>query len=201
MATAMWDHFSKISRYATYLLAGGLFVRRVLEISQRRRCAAWSAARLSSVAAGTSDGCQHLDVVVPMYQEQAIAADTDDYWRRLVQTVEVDEVLFVTTAKEDDIGWPTTEALLGAALAQTSEPRLGLLHCTTVTRFRAAQLNSAVTHARNRHCDAERGRKDVWIGVYNADSRPAASTFPELRHRVSSDKNTRAYQQLADYVV
>jgi hypothetical protein len=184
-----------------YLLAAGLLMRRVVEISQVRRCATWSAARLSSVPAGTSDGCQYLGVVVPMYQEQEIAEDTVDYWHRLVQTVEVDEVLFVTTAKEDDSGRPTTHVLLAAALAQANEPRLKLLHCTTVTRFRAAQLNFAVSDARNRHCDDGCGTTGVWIGVYNADSRPAASTFHELRHCVSSGKNARAYQQLADYVV
>src|SRR5260370_31867077 len=101
MATATWHRLSKISRYAMYLLAAGLLMRRVVEISQVRRCATWSAARLSSVPAGNSDGCQYLGVVVPMYQEQEIAEDTVDYWHRLVQTVEVDEVLFVTTAHED----------------------------------------------------------------------------------------------------
>src|SRR5467141_3329967 len=100
MATATWHRLSKTSRYAMYLLAGGLFVRRVVEISQERRCAAWSAARLSSVGASNSGGCQYLGVAVPMYQEQEIAESTVDYWRRQVQTVEVDEVLFVTTAKE-----------------------------------------------------------------------------------------------------
>jgi hypothetical protein len=148
-----------------YLLAGGLFVRRVAEIGQERRCAVWSAARLSSVGASNSGGCQYLGVVVPMYQEQEIAESTVDYWRRQVQTVEVDEVLFVTTAKEDDRGRPTTQALLAAALAQANELQLKLLHCTTVTRFRAAQLNLAVSDARNRHCDAECGSTSVWIGV------------------------------------
>ena len=201
MATATWHRFSRVSRYATYLLAGGLFVRRMVEISQRRRCAAWSTARLSSVATGAGDGCHGLVIVVPMYREQEIASDTVDYWRRLAQVVEVDEVLFVTTAKEDDGGRQTTHALLAAALAEANEPRLRLLHCVTVARFRAAQLNLAVSDVRNRHCDGERGSTDVWIGVYNADSRPATSTFREFRHRVSSDEDTRAYQQLADYVV
>src|SRR5437588_11538965 len=104
MATATRHRFSRVSRYATYLLAGGLFVRRMVEISQGRRCAVWSAARLSSIATGAVDGCHGLVIVVPMYQEQEIAADTVDYWRRLAQLVEVDEVVFVTTAKEDDSG-------------------------------------------------------------------------------------------------
>ncbi len=136
-----------------------------------------------------------------MYQEQQIAENAAGYWRTLVQTAEVDEVMFVTTAKELDTGRPTTQALLAAALAQAREPRLKLLHCTTVNRFRAAQLNLAVSDSRDRYCGGESGEADVWIGVYNADSRPEGSTFRELRQCARSGKDTRAYQQLARYVV
>jgi hypothetical protein len=140
-------------------------------------------------------------VVVPMYQEQQIAGDAVGYWHALVQTAEVEEVMFVTTAKEDDSSRPTTHALLAAALAEVQEPRLKLLQCCTVTRFRAAQLNLAVSDARSRYCRGESGTAGVWIGVYNADSRPEASTFDELRQYARSGKDTRAYQQLVHYVV
>jgi hypothetical protein len=183
------------------LLAAGLLARRVVEIVQGRRCTAWSAARRSSVAVDNSDGSQHLVVVVPMYQEQQIAEDAAGYWRTLVQTAEVDEVMFVTTAKELDTGRPTTQALLAAALAQVREPRLKHLHCTTVSRFRAAQLNLAVSDVRDRYCRCESGAAGVWIGVYNADSRPEVSTFRELRQCARSGQGTRAYQQMARYVV
>src|SRR5260370_5745182 len=109
--------------------------------------------------------------------------------------------MLVTTAKELATGRPTTQALLAAALAQAREPRLKVLHCITVNRFRAAQLNLAVSDSRDRYCGGESGEADVWIGVYNADSRPEGSTFRELRQCARSGKDTRAYQQLARYVV
>src|SRR6266567_470982 len=201
MAMATRHRYSSISRYVTYLFAAGLFARRAVEVVQGRRCTAWSVARRSSVAADHSDGCGHLVVVVPMYQEQQIAGDTVAYWRTLVQTAEVDEVTFVTTAKEVDTGQSTTQALLAEALAHVGESRLRHLHCTTVTRFRAAQLDLAVSDARDRYCRGESGRAGVWIGVYNADSRPESSTFRELRQCTHLWKETRAYQQLARYVV
>src|SRR5260370_8228616 len=100
--------------------------------------------------------------------------------------------MLVTTAKELDPGRPTTQALIAAALAQAREPRLKLLHCTTVNRFRAAQLNLAVSDSRDRYCGGESGEADVWIGVYNADSRPEGSTFPGFRQSAPPRNDTRA---------
>jgi hypothetical protein len=202
MATVTWHRFSAACRYATYLFAAGLLARRSVEIAELRRCAVWSTGRRFSVAADSSgDGYHHLIVVVPMYQEQQIATEAVRYWQSLVQTAEVDEVIFVTTAKEPGNGLLTTHTLLASALEQAREPKLRLLHCTTVTRFRAAQLNLAVSDARKRYCDDDSRATGVWIGVYNADSRPESSTFRELRQCAGSGKDSRTYQQLADYVV
>ncbi|MGH8900435.1 MAG: glycosyltransferase [Egibacteraceae bacterium] len=120
-----------------------------------------------------------------------------------MREAEVDEVLFVTTAKEDGEGERSTYPLLQAALAQGAQnaPQLRLLHCTVIGRFRAAQLNLAVHDVRERYCRDGAGASRVWIGVYNADSRPQASTFGELRERAKAEKDTRLYQQLVDYVV
>jgi len=201
MGMATRHRYSSISRRATHLFAAGLLARRAAETVQGRRCTAWSDARRSSVAADNGDGSGRLVVVVPLYQEQQIAGDAVAYWRTLVQTAEIDEVIFVTTAKELDAGQPTTQALLAEVLARAPESRLRHVHCTTVTRFRAAQLNLAVSDARDRYCCGESGEAGVWIGVYNADSRPQASTFRELRQCARLWKETRAYQQLARYVV
>lgn len=195
------NRFSSFGRYASFLLAAGLLARRVVEIDQRRRCTAWRAGRRSSVATSNNDGCRHLAILVPMYQEQEITADTVSYWHMMVQRAEIDEVVFVTTRKEDGIGEPTTRAMLTRALAQANERRLKIVHCTTIARFRAAQLNLAVGDIRDRCCDSESGTAGVWIGVYNADSRPEASSFRELRQRALSSTNTRAFQQLVDYVL
>jgi hypothetical protein len=203
MASGTWHRSSRIARHAALVLAGALLLRRLTEISQTRRCARWSAERLSSVAPShAGDQRDHLICIVPMYHEQQIVADAVACWTSLVQAGGVDEVLFVTTAKEEDDGQRSTRALLASALAQpaSAEPRLRLTHCATVDRFRAAQLNLAVTEARER-CGSEQGSSRSWIGVYNADSRPLASTFAELQQRARAERDTRAFQQLADYVI
>jgi hypothetical protein len=203
MASGTWHRSSGIARYAALILAGSLLLRRLTEITETRRCASWSAARLSSVAPPNAEEQRvHLVCIVPVYHEQQIVSDAVACWKSLVQAGGVDEVLFVTTAKEEDDGQRSTRALLASALDQmaSGEPRLRLAHCVAVDRFRAAQLNLAVSEARGRF-GSEPGSSRLWIGVYNADSRPQVSTFSELQQRARAQPDTRAYQQLADYVV
>jgi hypothetical protein len=164
---------------------------------------AWSGRRL----AGVSTGPQPASAVVcavPMYLEQEIAGETVRFWHQLVSEADIDEVVFVTTAKERPVGRPSTRELVEAELAafgdQEGAARLRLLHCREEARFRAPQLNLAADHARQRHAPGS-DEPRVWLGVYNADSRPHASTFGELRARACEEPGTRVFQQLVDYVV
>jgi hypothetical protein len=203
MVSGTWRRLSRVARCAALVLAGGLLLRRATEISESRRCAGWSAARMADVTPPDAGGPRDdLVCVVPMYHEQEVAADAVACWHALVQAGGVDEVLFVTTAKEEPEGQRSTHAVLESALARTApgDPRLSLVHCTAIDRFRAAQLNQAVSEARERH-GGDVSSSRVWIGVYNADSRPQASTFRELPHRARAEPYTRVYQQLADYVI
>jgi hypothetical protein len=203
MASATLLRLPEVARRATLLLAGGLMLRRAAEIVAARRCARWSALRLSSIPEGDGgDRRDRLVCVVPMYREQELAEPTVAFWHSLARDAELDEVLLVTTAKEDGEGERSTHALLSAALAQLTPggPRLRLLRCASADRFRAAQLNLAVSEARqqlNGGADSSR----IWVGVFNADSRPRPSAFAELRQRAIVEPGTRVYQQLADYVV
>lgn len=140
--------------------------------------------------------------VVPMFQERDLAEDTVRFWRRLVQDKAVDAVVLVTTAKESDEAGPTTHTLLQKALAGdgSDHEAVVLLHCQEVHRYRAAQLDLAVDWARERFA-ADAGREGLWIGVYNADSRPEPQTFEELRVRIAAEPGVRLFQQLVDYVI
>ncbi|MGH3901295.1 MAG: hypothetical protein ACRDTA_24205 [Pseudonocardiaceae bacterium] len=138
-----------------------------------------------------------------MYFEQAVAVDTVRFWHQLALQIDVDEVVFATTAKEELRDESSTHELIESVLAGLREQpaRLRLLKCRDVTRFRAAQLNMAVEHARQHFVTTGTDKTKIWIGVYNADSRPHASTFVELKDLLSVEPNTRMYQQLVDYVV
>jgi hypothetical protein len=137
-----------------------------------------------------------------MYLEQDIAADTVRFWHALLTQADiaVDEVLFVGTAKEQATSGPSTQELVETELAALGDHggQLRLLHCEQATRFRASQLDLAVSDARQRHTAAD---TTLWVGVYNADSRPQPETFTELRHRLRTEPEARVFQQLVTYVV
>ena len=139
-----------------------------------------------------------------MYQEQDLAADTVRFWHELAGRKLFDQVLLVTTAKETPPQQGvTTRDLVEAELARlAADPDdIALLHCEQVTRFRASQLNLAVEHARSRFASEAGDPANIWIGVYNADSRPSAETFIELADQVATEQHVRLFQQLVDYVV
>jgi len=137
-----------------------------------------------------------------MFQETALAEDTVRFWRRALQAKSVDAVVLVTTAKEAAPDGASTHAVLREILAANGEHRedLVLLHCQEVCPYRAAQLDLAVAWARDRFTAAAEGN-DLWIGVYNADSRPHLDTFDELRAAIGAAVQVRVFQQLVDYVV
>jgi hypothetical protein len=155
--------------------------------------------------------------VVPLYQEQDIAAETVRFWHGIAERKLCDLVLLVTTAKEAEEydcgdqaygrveGQVSTRGMVEAELARlrVDPERIRLVHCREPARYRAAQLNLAVQTALDRfHPDApDDAPARVWIAVYNADSRPDAGTFDEFRRRAAAAPNVRMWQQLADYVV
>ncbi|MFF5781849.1 hypothetical protein ACFY7Y_33655 [Streptomyces virginiae] len=185
---------------AAGVLATALVARRALEWRQVRRSRALQALPVA-LSAGRDDAARMV-CVVPMFQETDLAEDTVRFWRRLVLDKTVDAVVLVTTVKESDQTGPTTHALLEEALtADAGGPdSLVLLHCQEVCPYRAAQLDLAVEWARERFTAAAE-TESLWIGVYNADSRPQPETFAELRQQIAAAPDVRLFQQLVDYVV
>ncbi|WP_203708039.1 glycosyltransferase family 2 protein [Asanoa iriomotensis] len=186
-------------------LAAGLLARRALELAAVIQSGRFSRRRLAGLATTDEDGAgnQRIVCVVPLYLEQEIAADAVRFWHHLVQRTHVDQVVFVTTAKEKPGHDATTHDLVASELDALGHPeRLRHLHCDEVTRFRAAQLNLAVDQAGpEQHRPVGQAATQTWIGVYNADSRPADTTFAELWQRIDAEPDTRVFQQLVDYVV
>jgi len=186
------------------VLTAALLLRRAWEARQVRRSSQW---RTTSLAAapepGTADS-HRLVCVVPVYLEQDIAKATVRFWHGLVgQGALFDQVLLVSTAKEQVASGPTTHDLIEAEIRRLdADPdRIRLLRCEDVTRFRASQLNLAVHAARARFDPSAANPSSIWVGIYNADSRPQAGTFAELRTRALAEPRTRVFQQLVSYIV
>ncbi|GLX06596.1 hypothetical protein [Microbispora sp. NBRC 16548] len=192
-----------ITSAAAGVLAAALMARRALEWRQICRSRSWDQPAPPPPEPGA--GAEPRVVcIVPLYLEQDLVAETVRFWHELAQQNLVDQVLLVTTAKERSERETTTRDLVDAELRRrgTGGDRITLLHCEQVTRYRAAQLNLAVEWARARFLrEGSQETAMIWIGVYNADSRPEKSTFTELRGRIAAEPSTRIFQQLVDYVV
>lgn len=184
------------------MLAGSLVTRRVLESQQVRRSLRAGRHAAGSESGAALSGGARVVCVVPMYEETALTEETVRFWRHALQAKGVDAVVLVTTAKETAPGGTTTQALLREILSADSEDHedLVLLHCEEICPYRAAQLDMAVAWARDRFASAVEA-EELWIGVYNADSRPHLDTFDELRSAIGTDPRVRVFQQLVDYVV
>jgi GT2 family glycosyltransferase len=101
----------------------------------------------------------------------------------------------IGTAPESDQAGPTTHALLQAALAADADAGGDPL-VPEVCPYRAAQLDRAVEWGGRASPPPQ-----MWIGIYNADSRPQPETFEELRMQIAAAPAVRVFQQLVDYVV
>ena len=186
-----------------FCVATSLVARRSLELVEVSLSSRWSRRRIADLGEKPIPAGPRITCVIPMYQEQDIAADTVRAWHEIVQQSSIEQVVLVTTTKEQPAaGRSTHDVLLEALTAlHRGDDRILLLRCEDVTPFRASQLNLAVEHARRRQAVTHTSHDEIWIGVYNADSRPQPSTFSELAQRTRAEPRTRIFQQLVDYVV
>lgn len=142
MESATRTHSSTLVTNAVTVLAVGLLIRRAVELIEICCSNSWSSrrlARISSYDATNNSGRargHRVICVVPMYFEQTVAVNTVHFWHQLALQADLDEVVFVTTAKEEPRDESSTHELIESALAALSEQpaRLRLLKSRDVTR-------------------------------------------------------------------
>lgn len=185
------------TRRALVLASLALALRRLWDLGQLRRCLAWERARLDGLrTTGDVDG-PAIHIIVPLYREELLVPSIVAFWCERCEQDRSLRVQLVTTDKEGDAAGTTADEVR-RCLAEGPVPGVEHVHVREVHDFRAAQLNAAVERVRR---SSRRSPQAPWIGVYNADSRPSPATFRELRAAIARDGTTRAYQQLAQYVV
>jgi hypothetical protein len=187
---------------ALTVLVAGLMVRRLVEAVEVAACTRFTRRRkLGHDVAVSGETAPRIVCVVPLFQEGEIAVETVRFWEALTKKSTVGQVLFVTTIKEEPRDGPSTHDLVAAELAELGSPiNVRLIRCEQEHRFRAVQLNAAIDAVRA-DTGAGRAQLNTWVGVYNADSRPAAETFDELVSQSASEPSVRVYQQLVDYLL
>ncbi|MGA2074543.1 MAG: hypothetical protein ABSH52_13665 [Terriglobia bacterium] len=139
-------------------------------------------------------------LLLPMYQEAAIAKFTLSYFCSLDYPLGLVRIVVITTARERvEMGMPTTEECVKEWLAQTIPTSHSVLHVHTDgnDRCKADQLNAALRSLQSQR----QGRltPHTFIGVYDADSRPDVRVLRDVDRQIKQNDRIRAFQQGAVY--
>ena len=139
-------------------------------------------------------------ILLPMFDEAAVAPDTIDHFRSLSYPTELLTLAIITTARERaDDHVPTTADCVRARLKSIGGmgPRTLHIHVKSEDSGKAAQLNSALAILRDQR-DPFIHPESI-IGVYDADSRPDRRVLQELDAESTRRPDILAFQQGASY--
>lgn len=135
------------------------------------------------------DAAQHVVVIVPLLREQRVLADTVEVFTKLAKRHDRAVVVLVTTEREYHepdparLADPFAPTSIDLARTLTGEAPVGLvrhLHYPDPTGVMVDQVNYAARVELARLADEGLDPQRVWVGVYNADSRPNPTTLDLL---------------------
>lgn len=167
------------------------------------RSLAWLTDRSAQPVGG--GGPPHVVVILPMLREQRIIAETVGYFAKLAESCPVAVSLaVVTTAREhaerDRFGGArSTNELAAGLVAELRTAGVAAQHYDYPDPggTMAHQVNYAAHGEIQRLAAAGASQEQVWVALYNADSRPHPDTIAALAARVSGDEQVRVVQQSA----
>jgi hypothetical protein len=139
-------------------------------------------------------------ILLPMFDEAAIANDTIDHFRSLSYPTELLTLAIITTAQECAIDHaPTTAECVRTRLKNIGNigPRILHIHVQSGDSCKARQINSALAILRDQR-DASIHPESI-IGVYDADSRPDRRVLQEVDAESTRRPDIEAFQQGASY--
>ena len=142
----------------------------------------------------------HVVLLLPMYQEAAIAQTTLSYFSSLEYPRDLMRIVAITTAREKEgPGVQTTAECVKEWLERaTSEGDLVLhVHTDGADGCKADQLNAALQILRSDSRLAP--NPSAFIGVYDADSRPDRRVLQDVDWHSRQNPSIRAFQQGAVY--
>ncbi len=141
-----------------------------------------------------------LVIVICVLREGAILNETADFFLNLPYPPEKLRILFVTTEREyaepaSDNGQPTP--ILASSLAE-KHPQILHLHYPNASGYKPHQMNYAARHIRS--IIPEWSSEDVFLGFYDADSRPDRGVLSQFAAQAVRSPHTRVFQHSAVYM-
>lgn len=134
-------------------------------------------------------------LIIPVLREQRILADTVDYFTDLAEHYCRTVVVIVTTERErleasrarnNDLSLPSTVEIARTLAADAPSGVVRHLHLPDASGIMVDQVNFAAQTELTRLAEDGVDLQQVWVAVYNADSRPDPATLNILAHLVEA---------------
>lgn len=128
--------------------------------------------------------------------EQTIVDSTYLHFYNLIKPYSSITVIFITTEKESRSS-VTTQKKLQEIARKNPNKNIILLHYPHCQGVMAHQLNYALDYIRKVY---QNSFQNIWIGVYNADSRIDSVFLNDILARINSDLSFTCYQQYSYFL-
>ena len=135
--------------------------------------------------------------VLPMYKEQNMAKDTFNFFVELSKSKPNTRVIFVTTKKEKSTKeLKSTHDILNELITEENKEYVRLYDYPFETGVMAHQVNYGV-----KQYSEENPNKDLWVAIYNCDSRLSEESLNEIYYNVNNANDDTVFQQYSYYFV
>ena len=134
---------------------------------------------------------KELIIVIPCYKEQNIIIDTIKHFKKYFKNV---KIVIVTTEKEGKIESNSTYNIVQKYINDTNDKKIYLVNYPYKKGYMADQLNYFLKNIRKLiKFEKNYSDENLFIALYNADSRPGENTYNEIMYRL--DNNNGVFQQ------
>ncbi len=204
MNTAIWR--TRTARLA-WAAATAVAVRGVSGAVNTLSSLAWLRNAGTGQAVADNSGQPFIVLILPLLREQRILAETVGYFTDLATQHGQASVVLVTTERERHASgpvqaadpWPSTIDMARMLTAEASTGVMRHLHYADVAGVMVHQVNFAAHTELARLAEDGIDPQQVWVAVYNADSRPHPATLDAVAHLAGGglEPGSRIVQQSA----
>lgn len=167
--------------------------------SQNWRNGCWNA-YISSVGLAREASGIKIYIIIPALREQAVIAETLSWFERKVSSFHKIVIALDSNETPDKRGATTFSAITEFLQEHPSfSTKIQVVTYYGTDQKRAYQINCALSWARGDAMFQGLDPINVFVAVFDADSRPHENTMSYLCWRVNQNPDVRAFQQELDY--
>lgn len=131
---------------------------------------------------------KELVIVIPCYKEENIIIDTIKHFENNFKNV---KIVIITTSKENNNGINPTSNIVDKYIKDTNKRNIYLVNYPKNNGYMADQLNYFLKNIRKFiNFENDIDDNNLYIGLYNADSRPNKNTYNEIVYHLNNSNKS-----------